>query len=238
MEQCSSVTRSIAVARLQNNGTVNIDGFLVVQPGGAVLNNGSIVVTIFASEGGVIIGVGSDPDQCRRYSFVQNDGRTYVYGTMNSAPVVQLAGGTLLGNRGRSTATLTTSFGIVQPGAQPAQVGGTIPGTLTINGNYTQGSNGLLDIELLGNNPGGFSVLDVSGLVTLDGTLDLFAFPGFTPEAGDDFTFLLFGSLSGQFANVVFEGWACPVGDACDVVYGAHGITFGYRRAWHWRRRW
>ncbi len=210
--------------QLQNNGTVNIDGFLVVQPGGAVLNNGSIVVTIFASEGGVIIGVGSTLTNAVGSSFVQNDGHTYVYGTMNSAPVVQLAGGTLLGT-GTINGDVNNSFGIVQPGAQPAQVGGTIPGTLTINGNYTQGSNGLLDIELLGNNPGGFSVLDVSGLVTLDGTLDFFAFPGFTPEVGGDFTFLLFGSLSGQFANVLFEGWACPVGDTCDVVYGAHGIT-------------
>jgi hypothetical protein len=65
----------------------------------------------------------------------------------------------------------------------------------------------------------------VSGLVTLDGTLDFFAFPGFNPQVGEDFTFLLFGSLSGEFAKVDFTGWTCPIGDVCDVVYGTHSIS-------------
>ena len=152
------------------------------------------------------------------------EGNTYVYGTMNSIPAVQLVGGGLVGT-GTINGSVDNSAGFVLPGVQPANVSGFVPGTLTINGNYTQGSGGELDIELINNSPGAFSVLDVSGLATLDGTLDLFAFPGFTPEVGEDFTFLLFGSLSGEFANVDFEGWACPTGDVCDVVYGARSIS-------------
>jgi hypothetical protein len=69
-------------------------------------------------------------------------------------------------------------------------------------------------------------VLDVSGLATLDGTVDFSALSGFTPAAGDDFTFLLFGSLSGKFATIDFSNWTCPTGDGCDVVYGANSVTF------------
>ena len=136
------MTRSDSYGQLQNNGTVNIDGFLVVQPGGAVLNNGSIVVSIFASEGGVIIGVGSTLTNAVGSSFVQNDGHTYVYGTMNRLRSSSSLAATLLGT-GTINGDVNNSFGAVQPGAQPAQVGARTR-HLTINGNYTQGSNGLL----------------------------------------------------------------------------------------------
>ncbi len=211
--------------QIKNSGTLTVeDGFLTIQLGGAVVNNGSIVVNAFDNDGGLIIGVGSTLTNAAGSSYLQIEGNTYVYGTMNSIPAVQLVGGGLVGT-GTINGSVNNSAGFVLPGVQPANVSGFVPGTLTINGNYTQGSGGELDIELINNSPGAFSVLDVSGLATLDGTLDLFAFPGFTPEVGEDFTFLLFGSLSGEFANVDFEGWACPTGDVCDVVYGARSIS-------------
>lgn len=211
--------------QLANNGTLTIEGgSLTIEPGRVVVNTGSIVVNPFDGEGGLIIGPASTLTNAAGSSFLQIQGNTFVYGTLNSVPAVQLAGGALLGT-GTINGNVNNTGGIVQPGVQPANVNGLVPGTLTINGNYTQGSDGLLDIELLGNAPGGFSVLDVSGLVTLDGTLDFFAFPGFNPQVGEDFTFLLFGSLSGKFANIDFDGWSCPIGDVCDVIYGAKSIS-------------
>ena len=49
---------------------------------------------------------------------------------------------------------------------------GASPGTLTINGDYTQGPGGTLQEEIAGTTPGTqFDQLVVTGDVTLDGTL-------------------------------------------------------------------
>ena len=100
-----------------------------------------------------------------------------------------------------------------------------ITSALSTNGDYTQGAGGTLTIDLGGIGPGEFSVLDVSGLVTLDGTVDFAAVNGFTPGTGDDFKFLLFGSASGNFASMDFTNWTCPTGDTCDEVVGADSLT-------------
>jgi hypothetical protein len=105
---------------------------------------------------------------------------------------------------------------------EPGSLGMT---TLSINGNYTQGPNGTLQVDLSGAAPYQYDNLNVSGLAALDGTVDLAAQNGFTPVAGDDFTFLFFGSLSGDFAHIALTGWTCPTGDTCDVVYGANSAS-------------
>lgn len=211
--------------QLQNNGTLSVGvGFLALEPGVNVVNNGSILIDGFSGQGGIIIGVASTLTNAAGSSFQQVDGNTSVYGTLNSVPAVQLQGGTILGT-GTVTGDVNNSGGTVQPGVQPTNVGGFVPGTLTINGNYTQGSAGGLDIELLSDAPDGFGLLDVSCLVTLDGTVDFFAYPGFDPQVGEDFTFLLGGSISGEFASLDAEGWSCPIEDTCFVVYGAHSVS-------------
>ena len=98
-------------------------------------------------------------------------------------------------------------------------------GTFTINGNYSQDAGGTLDILLGGTGAGQFSLLAVSGLASLDGAVDFTTINGFTPVAGDDFTFLLFGANSGDFSNVMFTNWACPVGDTCTGVFGPGTLT-------------
>lgn len=100
-------------------------------------------------------------------------------------PAVQLQGGSLSGT-GTINGNVNNAFAFVS-------LGDSNPGTLVINGNYTQGSGGALTIELGGTAPGEFGVLDVSELAPLDGTVDFFAVSGFTPTTGDDFTFLSFG---------------------------------------------
>jgi hypothetical protein len=133
---------------------------------------------------------------------------------MNSVPAVQIQGGLLTGG-GTINGNVDNSGGNVTPGF--------VVGPLTINGNYTQGSNGTLTINLFGDEQLNF--LDVSDLATLDGTLDLVAESGFAPVAGDDFTFLFFGSLSGDFAHIDFINWSCPTGDTCEEVVGANSLS-------------
>ncbi len=83
----------------------------------------------------------------------------------------------------------------------------------------------MLTIDLGGALAGQFSLLSVSEQAALDGTVDFTAVNGFTPATGDDFTFLTFGSESGNFANVDFTNWTCPVGDTCTDVIGANSLT-------------
>ncbi len=74
--------------------------------------------------------------------------------------------------------------------------------------------------------PGEFSVLNVSDLAVLDGTVDFTAVGGFTPGSGDVFTFLLFGGTqSGNFATMEFTNWTCPVGDVCTDVFRGNSLT-------------
>ncbi|MEK7339524.1 MAG: autotransporter domain-containing protein, partial [Verrucomicrobiota bacterium] len=82
------------------------------------------------------------------------------------------------------------NHGIVKPGSSI--------GTLTINGNYTQGSSGILNIEI--DELEASSLLQVTGAATLNGVLQVSPDPGVYLE-GTTYTFLTAGSVIGQFSS-------------------------------------
>ncbi|MEK6676577.1 MAG: hypothetical protein AABZ47_13105, partial [Planctomycetota bacterium] len=86
--------------------------------------------------------------------------------------------------------------GRVEPGGDAAA------GTLSVTGNYTQTSGGILNIELGGTGQGQFDTLSVSQQVTLSGTLNVTLLPGYTPQAGNSFTGVTFAGRTGDFATV------------------------------------
>ncbi|HST04143.1 MAG TPA: hypothetical protein VLQ48_05340 [Chloroflexia bacterium] len=105
-----------------------------------------------------------------------------------------LQGGTLEGT-GTVTGDLDNTGGTVSPGSGP--------GLMTITGNYTQGAGGTLNIELGGLTPiTQYDRLAVGGTATLAGTLNTSAINGFTPQNGDSFTVLTYGSRSGVFSTI------------------------------------
>jgi hypothetical protein len=106
-----------------------------------------------------------------------------------------LAGGTLMGN-GTINGSVNNSAGMVFPGASP--------GILTINGNYTQGPNGTLLVELGGDTVGTYDQLNVTGTATLGGMLDVQLFGGYAPVAGTSFDYVIFagGGIYGDFSTV------------------------------------
>lgn len=77
---------------------------------------------------------------------------------------------------------------------------GNSPGTLTVNGNFTQTSTGALQIELA--SPGVFDRLVVSGNASLAGTLAVQSFGGFAPAYGQQFNFLQAGTITGTFDTI------------------------------------
>ena len=95
---------------------------------------------------------------------------------------VNVASGTV-GGDGTIGGDVDNSGGTVSPGNSP--------GTLTIDGNYNQGSGGTLAIEIGGTQAGvNHDVLDVLGDASLAGTLSVSLIDGFTPSGGDTFKVL------------------------------------------------
>ncbi|MFC1535455.1 hypothetical protein ACFL7M_19070, partial [Thermodesulfobacteriota bacterium] len=74
---------------------------------------------------------------------------------------------------------------------------GSSPGALTINGNYVQGSEGSLDIELGGLTQGmDYDWLNITGSATLDGTLNVSLWDNFTGTSGDQFDIMTYTSVT------------------------------------------
>ena len=78
---------------------------------------------------------------------------------------------------------------------------GNSPGTLTIDGDYSQTGSGQLLIEIAGIAPGLFDLLLVSGTVTLGGTLNVDLLGSPTINVGEIFDVLEASQIVGMFDN-------------------------------------
>ncbi len=141
-----------------------------------------------------------------------NGGAIVVTGSITSATTV--ANGARL--EGTGAVGDVTNHSVVAAG-----VAGT-PGVLTVNGDYTQGSDGALEELLAGTIAGTYGQLLVTGEATLDGTLDVMMGTSFYLSPGETFDILTFGDgLSGDFASFAYNGTAC-------AASGAQFICGGY----------
>lgn len=124
-------------------------------------------------------------------------------GTLNSSQLVNT--GTLKGT-GTVAGSVENTSGTVSPGASP--------GKLTLNGNYTQGAGGRLEIEIAGTVAEQFDALAVGGNANLNGTVALTPVDGYeeTAAVGDSVSFLTYGgSLAGGFATTTVDpSLPCP----------------------------
>ena len=107
---------------------------------------------------------------------------------------VSLAANTVLGGAGNIGGNVINE-GTVAPGNSP--------GTLTVDGDYTQISTAQLLIELGGAGSGEFDVLNILGDAFLGGGLDVSLWNGFIPDIGDSFDFLLAQAIQGTFDSVL-----------------------------------
>ena len=212
-------------------GDVSNMGSLIVADGGNALNISGNVL----NSGNVMAGQGSTLGIAGAYqqtaggtttvagtlsatSFTQSGGTTIVQsgGTL-LAPTVQVTGGSMQGG-GTIQGNLSLTGGFLLPGT-PAGTD-----TLSVIGDYTQGPLGTLVIDFDGQ-AGDYSLLSISGAANLGGALDFTSLDGFAPTIGDEFTFLTFGSFTGDFSSVVFTNFACPVGAVCEEVFSANSLT-------------
>lgn len=177
-------------------------GSMEITDGAVVTSDGGYVGRLSGSAGGVTIsGAGarwasSQPIRVGLDSMGAEGGNgrlTVLNGGVAQAPSI------LVGQAGRIEGSgvisgPVTNAGTASPGASP--------GTLSINGSYTQAATGKLRIDINGTAPGAFDVLAATGLVGLAGGLEIVSPPGFNPPEGATFTIVTGASRAGMFTSV------------------------------------
>ena len=135
-------------------------------------------------------------------------GELRVNGAYDAGAVLQIVEGTLSGS-----GAVTTTLAVVNNRGTVAPGDGI--GTLTINGDYVQGDDGLLLAQVA---PGAADQLVVSGTALLDGELSLQA-SGAAPTAGETFIVLTAGELGADasdpdnpFFDTVTKNFAADAG--------------------------
>ncbi|MBK6005642.1 filamentous hemagglutinin N-terminal domain-containing protein [Ramlibacter ginsenosidimutans] len=164
----------------QAGGTVRIDqGLLDATFDAAHANNGAIVL----ANGGTLRSAAAD---------------IYNNGNISGSGVLALGGGSGALALGSATGGTLFNNGRVAPGTSAAV------GTLSVQGNYNQGSAGTLAIKLAGLGAGHFDLLDIDGSAQLAGTVQLQAMPGFAAAnaAFADFVVARGGGNGGAFGQV------------------------------------
>ena len=126
--------------------------------------------------------------------FAQESGECNLNGGKIKAPKgMKIKSGKLAGT-GTIDGDVLNEGGNVAPGHSP--------GAITINGNYTQTSNGTLNMEIAGTSAGTqYDQLIINGTANLAGTLNLTMLNGFVPKAGNNFQLLTYYSAVGSWAS-------------------------------------
>jgi T5SS/PEP-CTERM-associated repeat protein len=219
----SGITGS-AELKVEQGGSVQIGTALYVNSGGIVdvTNGGSIQIGTSpnpATAGQIAVGQGGSLSLIRSSLRINN--------AMQDGRLPQINGNLLIGPGGSAAGVgivngnLTNFGGLITDGDDP--------GTITVNGNYSQDSAGTLVMEIDGTAPDtGYSVLDVTGEAALDGKLEFSFINGYAPKIGDTFDFLTYGTLdplSASFSSVGITGLAAGFEYAVTPV-GTGGTNF------------
>jgi len=208
------------------NGTGNVVG-----AGNTFSNSGTVTLsgsgdaldaaTFNNTGGGVTVGAGESMNVTGTFtqsgalsSLKANGTVTVALATINDGMVS--GSGKIVGTVNNVGGTFTAS----DPG---------LPTILTINGDYTQGTNATLEAFLEGTTPGagGYSQLVVNGTATLGGTLDvdLVAGSGFMPVPGDQFFLMTFNSFFDVFTDVDLADLpTLPAGENYLLVYNPTNV--------------
>ncbi len=133
-------------------------------------------------------------------------GELHLSGEATVEPGADIVGGGTLGNRTGSVLTLQHNATVDVPLRNAGELRiGNSPGRARVH-DFEQTATGLLEIELGGLIAGTqydqLALRPLSGIATLDGTLDVTLLGGFAPDAGDVFEILTApGGVSGVFAT-------------------------------------
>ncbi|OBQ39072.1 MAG: hypothetical protein AN485_06680 [Anabaena sp. MDT14b] len=121
-------------------------------------------------------------------------------GTVTFSNALNINGGSIEGNG-------SINVGVTNSGLlNPRYASNTEFGRLTINSNYTETNSANINIQLGGSTAGtNFDQVDINGIATFDGTLNVSLLNNFTPTLGSTFDVLTYDSLS-FLSNLNFTG--------------------------------
>ncbi|QDS97016.1 hypothetical protein [Adhaeretor mobilis] len=123
-------------------------------------------------------------------------------GDLRIHQVLNLNSGTLLGKKGTISGTGEV-FGNIDNSSATIAPGDDGEGTFLLHGDYAQGDQGRLEVELGGAGSLDYDRFTINGSASLDGDVRVLLSPGFTPSAGDQFTVMTYGSKSGAFDDIL-----------------------------------
>ncbi len=224
---------------IASGSSVTLDGQTVSSGGGKIVNQGSLTL----SNQALGFGINLDNQGTLTATGTSNivSGTTTNSGTINlnagvmdatsgitqtagsivlnggdlstTAGSVTLSGGSLSGS-GTITGDVSNDGATVAPGASA--------GLLNIAGNYTQTSRGVLAMEIGGNGTAGtdYDALNVTGAVSLNGTLTETVINGFAAAAGDAFHIIDGSNITGDFSNK-----SLPVGYSANATATEYVLT-------------
>lgn len=220
-----------------NNGTVFANNFeLEFDPGSQMtLNQGtyrSNAPTDFGGNIEVLAGATSVIQVFGASSTFENTSQTTLNDTLrleDGATFVEVgagfAGGGALQVAGGHTLTLEDGANVnVLVENQGRLALGTSPGQATVL-DYQQDAIGLMEIELQGTGLNDFDRLTATGLMQLDGELELSLLGGFMPALNDTFTILSAAAgVNGVFSSFDFSGASLDPGLFWDVIYNPTNV--------------
>jgi hypothetical protein len=181
------------------SGLLQLSGPLTQTDGSMHLNGGSVQAPLFDLQGGQLDGIGTLTGD------VTNNA-TIAPGYTSPVPLVLPTFSNLLVS---TIDKLTVSV----PLAPATVVTGPSVGVITIDGNFTQGPAGVLEMKIAGSTPGVTQdQLVISGNADLGGTMSITTLAGFTPSPGGTITLMTAGNALGSF----------------DAVTGLAGAGFAY----------
>jgi hypothetical protein len=190
------------------NATVLSSGVSFFNSGAVQVQTGSLRLAGPGVNRGTITVAGSGTLDIRGdYTFeagssVTGAGVTFTSGSIRVDGQVTASDGLLIGPGAAVSGVGTIRGPVLNTGRLTPGDGGA-PGTLTITGDYRQTATATLGVVLGGPDPTGpFSKLVVTGAADLAGVLEVTLADGFTPQAGNQFSVLSYGSRHGTFDSI------------------------------------
>jgi len=150
-------------------------------------------------------------------------------GTLTLSNVNTYSGGTWVSNGG----TLAVRNGHALGSGDLNLIDGTLKMStglvISIGGNYTQGTNGSLEVAIGGTNL--FGSLDIAGTASLDGTVHVVRVGSYVPSHNDEFTFLIASNgVSGTFATFTNDIAHSPLLNP-NLIYGTNDVVLQFTQA-------
>jgi hypothetical protein len=171
-------------------GALSVTGSGTVEVSGGTLSLGASTISV----GGVLqIDSGAEVSGSGTVDITAGT-VTLAGGTLSAGTLVQVDSGVELSGFG-------TLDGSVENAGTIAVGGASTVGTISITGNYTQTSTGVLDLALKEVSGNQYDQLNITGTAALDGTVNVTVLSGFFASGGDEFDALTFSSGSGGFAS-------------------------------------